>query len=126
MFRRGKKKEPKISAEEVAKMKEAAGMTPAQVKQSAAVVQPAPKPVQTKTKTPNGTAYFIGKKEITQEKQTIETKSGQIIELPESTTREIIKDIYQLTKQDLVEIIKGASENSAIHKLALKMLTNEL
>lgn len=127
MFRK-KKKQPKMTPQEEKRLKEIVlGNKQPQVPQTSIPARPqqtTPQPQTTKKGVE--TLYFIGKKNVISEKRTVETKSGQIIELPEGSTRTLLKEIYSLTQSDFINILKGVDENKTISKLALKMLSNEL
>jgi len=118
MFRRKPKEDkPKLSEEEVERLKQ-------RVNASAKPVQKMPQPVPVVSG--KETLYFIGRREEVRGKKTIETKSGQIIELPEETIRTIIKEVYNLTQHDLISMLKGIDETNPFNEIVLKMLVNEL
>jgi hypothetical protein len=123
MFRR-KTKEPNITPEEEKKLKEQ--VLGKQPEMRTITQTPIESKIQPIINDRNATQYFIGKKEVIKERKTIETKSGQIIELPEESARTVVKEIYSLTQSDLLNILKGVDEDTTISQLSLKMLTNEL
>ena len=134
MFR--KKPQPKLSPEEERRLiTSATGQSqtfqpiPQQVPVQQPIQQPVPAYTQQRQSIPqqmSATKYFISKKDYVRERQSMVTQTGQVIESMEEVTREVSRDIHQMTKEDLVAIIKGVDETKPIHQLALKMLTNEL
>jgi len=127
MFRL-KKKENILSPEEESRLR--ASVIGQQAPQTQFVPKSSPREyiqqIQQPIKFSGASQYFIGKSETTRQKKTIETKSGQIIELPEDDVKSEIKEIYNLTQEDIIDIIRSIESSKTISQLALKMLTNEL
>ena len=85
------------------------------------------KPIELQAQeSPKGTEYFIGKRSIVKEKKYAETKSGQVVELPEEIERVVVKEVYPLTENDLTALFKDVDETRPIFKVLEKMLTGEL
>jgi len=121
MFRKKPKQEKGIlSDEEIERLKQRVN-TP-----KTKPVQIASQPVPVPTVSGKESRYFIGRRDKIRGKKTIETKSGQIIELPEESIRTVIKEVYNLTQQDLITILKGVDETKPFSEIVLKMLVNEL
>jgi capsular polysaccharide biosynthesis protein len=134
MFRRKQPQQPKLSPEEERRLLANVTGQPQTFQpvppQQIPVQQPMAQPVYTQARQQpqhtTATKYYISKKDFLRERQSMVTQSGQIIETGQEITREVSNDIHQITKEDLVAIIKGVDETKSIHQLALKMLTNEL
>jgi hypothetical protein len=126
MFR-VKKKQQSISPEEEARLRGAITgnpQIPVQTMQQPFQTIQTPQEVKLVSKTP--TQYFISKKEFVKERKTITTDSGQIIELPEETTRAMTKEVYLLTAEDMVEILKSVDNSTNLYKVILQMLMGKM
>jgi len=134
MFRKGKKiKEPKLSPEESQKLVQSATAQPQyqqqpMIPQQQVFQQPQQQIQYTQKQQPTDkvTDYYITKKDLVREKQTIVTQSNQIIETGQEITKQVARDLHQMTQDDLVVIIQHVPQTKAIHQLALKMLTGNL
>ncbi len=121
MFRLGKKhQKPTISPEEEVRLRGAVLGTQATPTQQAMPTQE----VRITSKTPS--QYFIGKKEFVKDRKTITTDTGQVIELPEEVTRTISKEVYMLTAEDMVEILKSVDDSTNLYKVVLQMLMGKI
>jgi hypothetical protein len=126
MFRL-KKNQQSISPEEEARLRGAIAGTPqVQVQPIQQPVQAVQMPQEVKSVSKTPTQYFISKKEFVKERKTITTDTGQIIELPEETTRAMTKEVYLLTAEDMVEILKSVDNSTNLYKVILQMLMGKM
>lgn len=140
MFRRKAKtkvKEPKLSPEEAQKLIQNVTGQPQYavqpqipqqpiIQQQRPITQPQVQFIQKQPSSGKSTNYYITKKELIREKQTIVTQSNQVIETGQEITKQVSKELYQLTQDDLISIIQHVPENKSIHQLAIKMLIGNL
>jgi hypothetical protein len=89
-------------------------------------IQQQPQYIQKQPTNEKKTDYFITKKDVVREKQTMVTQSNQVIETGQEITRQVARDLYQITQDDLVAIIQNVPTSEPIHRLALKMLTGNI